>query len=254
MIRGASLSDLPGLRHAFFTREGGVSTGRYDSLNCGFGSDDAPEAVARNRALAMERLELPADALTTVHQVHGRDVAVIEAVPASGRGPRADAMVTGRPGLALGILTADCAPVLFADPEARVIGAAHAGWRGAVGGVLDAVVETMTALGASADTMRAAVGPCIGAASYEVGPDFPASFIAEHGDNRAFFRPSPRDGHHLFDLGGYVVARLGRLGIGFVARTGEDTYADDRFFSFRRTTHRGGGDYGRLLTAIAMEP
>ncbi|MBL29098.1 MAG: polyphenol oxidase [Rhodospirillaceae bacterium] len=254
MIRGDSLSDVPGLRHAFFTREGGVSAGRYDSLNCGFGSDDSPEAVARNRALAMERLGLPAEALTTVYQVHGRDVAILDAVPEAGRGPRADAMVTNRPGLALGILTADCAPVLFADPDAEVIGAAHAGWRGAVGGVLDAVIETMVSLGANTGAIHAVVGPCIGATSYEVGPDFPAPFLAEAEENCLFFRPAPRKDHYLFDLGGYVTARLKGLGVGSVSHTGEDTYADDRFFSYRRTTHQGGGDYGRLLTAIALEP
>jgi polyphenol oxidase len=241
------------IRHAFFTRAGGVSEGLFASLNCGFSSADAPENVVENRRLAMAELDLPPDRLTTCYQVHSAAVAVVERPWHQDDRPRADAMVTRAPGVALGILTADCAPVLFADRQARVIGAAHAGWRGALGGVLEATVTAMAKLGAAPERIAAAIGPAIGQASYEVGPEFPAPFLAEDADNAAFFLSAPRPGHFLFDLPGYVARRLRRLGLARVARTGGDTAAEaDRFFSYRRSCLRTEPDYGRELSAIAL--
>lgn len=253
MITLSALNEVNRIRHGFFTREGGVSAGIYASLNCGPGSDDDPKAVAENRSRAMALLDLPAEALVTVYQMHSADVAVVEG-PWPGETPRADAMVTTRPGVALGILTADCAPVLFADGRAGVIGAAHAGWRGAVGGVLDNTVAKMVQLGARKSAIVAAVGPCIGQRSYEVGPEFPAPFLAEDAGNADFFAPSPRQGRHLFDLPGYVSRRLARLGVTEVTRVPADTCRDEsRFFSYRRTTLRGEKDYGRQLSAIVLD-
>lgn len=248
------LRDAGSVRHAFFTRVGGVSGGIYASLNVGFGSDDETENVRQNRARALAALG-GADALNTVYQIHGTTVAVAATPWEHADAPKADAMVTDRPGIAIGILTADCAPVLFADPESRVIGAAHAGWRGAVGGVLAATVEAMERLGADRRSIRAAVGPAIAQASYEVGPEFPAPFIAEDPENERFFRPSKREGHHMFDLAGYVVRRLAALEIAAAETLDRDTCAEeDLFFSYRRTTLRKEADYGRVLSAIVIEP
>jgi YfiH family protein len=245
---------VPGLRHAFFTRQGGVSEGIFSSLNCGFGSGDDAERVGENRGRAMAALDLTPDRLAVCYQVHSPEVVVVERAWRREASPRADAMVTREPGVALGILTADCAPVLFADAEARIVGAAHAGWRGALGGVIEATVTAMRRLGAKPARLVAAIGPCIGAASYEVGPDFPAPFLAEDAANARFFAPAPRTGHHLFDLAGYVAARLARLGIGRIERTGGDTAAEPgRFFSYRRACLAGEGDYGRALSAICLE-
>jgi hypothetical protein len=248
------LRDAKGIRHAFFTRIGGVSGGIYASLNVGFGSDDESENVRRNRERALAALG-GASALNTVYQIHGREVAVADAAWAPTAAPKADAMVTDRPGIAIGILTADCVPVLFADPGNRVIGAAHAGWRGAVGGVLAATVEAMERLGADRPSIRAAVGPAIAQASYEVGPEFPAPFLEEDPGNKRFFRPSTRAGHHMFDLTGYVAHRLAALDIALAETLDRDTCAEeDLFFSYRRTTHRKEPDYGRELSAIVVEP
>jgi YfiH family protein len=245
--------EQPGLRHAFFGRSGGVSEGLYASLNCGFGSGDDPERVAANRARALAMAEMPAGSLLTAYQVHSPDVVTITSPWRRKDAPRADAMVTDRPGVALGILTADCAPVLFADAEARVIGAAHAGWRGALTGVLEATVEAMRALGARPDRIAAGVGPCIGQRSYEVGPEFPAPFLAQDPNNAGFFRPSARERHHLFDLPGYVAGRLTALRLGRVEKVGHDTCAEhDLFFSYRRATLAGESDYGRDLSAICL--
>jgi polyphenol oxidase len=253
MITLPSLADAEGVRHAFFTREGGVSDGIFASLNCGFGSSDAPENVAENRARAMAAIELETDRLVTCYQVHSAEAVEVRRPWRRADNPRADAMVTNVPGIALGILTADCAPVLFADDEARVVGAAHAGWRGAVGGVVDATVAGMVRLGAAPARIRAAVGPCIGRRSYEVGPEFPAPFLADDPANARFFVPAPRAGHFLFDLGGYVEARLRRAGIGRVERAPHDTAAEEaRFFSYRRSCLKGEPDYGRFLSAIAL--
>lgn len=255
-IRHPELERLPRVRHGFFGRHGGTSAGLYASLNCGVGSGDDPAKVAMNRAEAMRALGLPPGALSSCYQVHGRDVVVVEAAPANGADrPKADALVTSRPGLALGILTADCAPILFADGKAGVVGAAHAGWRGALLGVTDAAVEAMERLGARRNRIIAVIGPTIAQASYEVGPEFPAPFLAENPDNVRFFRPSDHDRHHRFDLPGYLRARLRRLGLGLVADLGRDTLAEpDQFFSYRRTTLAGEPDYGRQLSAIALAP
>jgi purine-nucleoside/S-methyl-5'-thioadenosine phosphorylase / adenosine deaminase len=243
-----------GISAAFFTREGGVSEGLYAALNCGYGSGDDPEAVRENRRRAMERFDLSPDALVTLYQVHSPTVVEVEQPWRPGGAPKADGMVTAKRGLALGILTADCAPVLFADAEAGVIGAAHAGWRGAFTGVLEETVAAMTRLGASPGKIRAAIGPCIAQSSYEVGPEFHERFVSAESDNAAFFCASSRRSHHLFDLGGYVTRRLESLGLAEILTTGEDTAADAaRYFSYRRATLAGEKDYGRLLSAIALK-
>ncbi|HZT52013.1 MAG TPA: peptidoglycan editing factor PgeF [Stellaceae bacterium] len=243
------------VRHAFFTRAGGVSEGVFASLNCSLGSGDDPAKVAENRRRALAVLGLGPERLVTTYQVHGAAVALVEAPWRHEDRPRADALVTRVPGIALGILTADCAPVLFADPAARIVGAAHAGWRGALGGVLEAAVAAMEREGALRARIRAGVGPCIGGASYEVGPEFPAPFLAERADNAGFFVAASRPGHFLFDLGAYVEAKLRRLGLGAVARSGGDTCAEAaRFFSWRRTCLDGQRQFGHLLSAICLAP
>ncbi len=254
MISLGTLNDASGIRHAFFTREGGVSDGLFGSLNCGFGSGDAPERVAENRARAMAALDLAPDRLVTCHQIHSPDVVTVEAPWRREDNPRADALVTGRPGIALGILTADCVPVLLADPAASVIGAAHAGWKGALGGVVATTVAAMVALGAKPGRMRAAIGPCIAQRSYEVGPEFPGPFLAADAANADFFAPARRPGHFMFDIGGYVERRLIEAGIAAIQRAPCDTVAEEaRFFSYRRACLKGEKDYGRSLSAIAIE-
>jgi purine-nucleoside/S-methyl-5'-thioadenosine phosphorylase / adenosine deaminase len=254
MIR-LSLLDDPRLRHGFFTREGGVSSGVFASLNCSLGSGDALADVAENRRRAMAALGLGADQLVTCRQIHGIDVVAVAQRWDDADRPRADAMVTRQPGLALGILTADCAPVLLADAEAGVIGAAHAGWRGAFSGVIAATVAAMRREGARVERIRACVGPCIGFASYEVGPEFPAAFLAQDPANAAFFRAAPRPGHHLFDLAGYVHTQLVHAGVAFVESAGADTAADAaRFFSWRRTCLEGEKQFGHELSAICLAP
>ncbi|MCW5730049.1 MAG: peptidoglycan editing factor PgeF [Alphaproteobacteria bacterium] len=247
------LAALPGIRHGFFTRHGGVSGGIYASLNCGPGSRDDQAAVRENRRRVAAALGLAEGRLVSLYQVHGRRVVRVEA-PFAER-PQADGMVTRMPGLALGILAADCVPVLFADDDTGVIGACHAGWKGALAGITDATVAEMVACGARSASIRAAIGPCIRQPSYEVGPEFPAPFLAEDAGNARFFRPSPRPGHHLFDLAGYVATRLGRLGLGLIEDCGHDTRAaPELFFSYRRTTLAGEPDYGRQISAIALGP
>jgi YfiH family protein len=244
--------NLAGLPHGFFTRRGGVSEGIYASLNCGPGSADDPGRVARNRARAMAELGLAPGALCTLHQEHGARVLTLDA-PLGDSRPKADSMVSARPGLALGILTADCAPVLLADRMAGVIGACHAGWKGALGGVLGATIDAMTALGARRPAIAAAIGPCIGRQNYEVGPEFRAAFLASAAQNALFFAPAGRADHWLFDLPGFVSAGLRALGLEDIALLDADTYGQPaRFFSFRRATHRGEADYGRQLSAIAL--
>lgn len=251
MLHNAALSAQPGLRHAFFTREGGVSEGLYASLNCGPGSSDQPQAVQENRRRVATAMGVAPDALCTLYQVHGRDVVTVTAPPGSER-PKADAMVTNRPGIALGILTADCAPVLFADMAAGVIGACHAGWRGAEAGVTDATIAAMVQLGARAERITAVIGPTIAQASYEVGPEFPKPFLAADPRAERFFTASPRAGHFQFDLPAYLVSRLeGRVGA--VHDMALDTRTNpQRFFSFRRTTLAGEPDYGRQISVIAL--
>lgn len=254
MLKSASLENITGVRHAFFTREGGVSDGIYASLNCGAGSSDDPSNVQENKRRAAAHLELEADRLVTLYQVHSPEVVTLtDPAPILADRPEADAMVTRTPGVALGILTADCAPVLFADVEGGVIGAAHAGWRGALGGVVENTVAAMENLGATRRGIRATVGPCIAQSSYQVGPDFPDPFVEADAGAITLFRPDGETGKHLFDLQGYVLRRLEQAGIGSLGTLDMDTYAaDDLFFSYRRTCHRGEDDYGRGLSAIAL--
>ena len=243
----------PRVRHAFFTREGGVSGGIFASLNCGFGSADYPANVAQNRAIAMDRLDLPEDRLVTCYQIHSATVLTVETPWRREESPRADGMVTDRQGIALGVLAADCAPVLFADPEAGVIGAAHGGWKGALGGIMEATVAAMTRLGAVPARIRAGIGPCIARDSYEVGPEFPGRFTEIDPSNEQFFVAAPRPGHFHFDLPGYIAHRLARLGLAAVADAACDTVADPRrFFSYRRACLTGERDYGRALAAITL--
>ncbi|MBM3538042.1 MAG: peptidoglycan editing factor PgeF [Alphaproteobacteria bacterium] len=254
MLTSGPLNRLDGIRHGFFTREGGVSEGLFASLNCGLGSGDDPARVTENRSRVAAALDLSNDALVTCYQVHSPDVMTVEAPWAPGSGPKVDAMVSKTPGIALGILTADCAPVLLADPHARVIGAAHAGWRGALTGVLAATVKAMAALGATADRTMAAIGPCIAQRSYEVGPEFPAPFVAADPSNERFFAAAATAGKFLFDLRGFVLSELEKAGLRRVSELPHDTCREERFFSYRRACLRGEKGYGRLLSAIALEP
>jgi polyphenol oxidase len=254
MITLSALNEFVRVRHGFFTREGGVSEGLYASLNCGPGSSDAPEAVRENRRRVMAMMDLPEEALLTLYQTHSAEVITVREPWDMAGAPKADGMVTDRPGLALGILTADCAPVLLADGKAGIIGAAHAGWKGALGGVLEATVAAMEALGAKRPKIVAAIGPCIGHRNYEVGPEFPAPFLAEDAVNADYFAPAPRAGHFLFDLPGYISRKLARVGVHEVTRVPADTLRDEtRFFSYRRATLRGEADYGRQLSVIMLE-
>lgn len=243
---------LSGVRHGFLGRRGGVSTGVVAGLNVGLGSDDDPAAVRENRRRAVAAV-VPGAQLVGVYQIHSAEVATLtEPWPDNAR-PRADALVTDRPGFALGIITADCAPVLLADVEAGVIGAAHAGWKGALTGVTDATVAAMEALGARRDQVVAAIGPCIARASYEIDESFRTRFCADDGANDRFFSDGRRAGHAQFDLEAYVAHRLAAAGIERVEALGLDTYAnEDLFFSFRRATHQHDADYGRQLSLIAL--
>jgi len=251
VITLGALNELNGLRHGFFTRAGGVSTGLYASLNCGYGSDDDPAAVTENRRRAMARLDLAPEQLVTLYQVHSPTVVVVDRPWRRDQAPQADALVTIQPDLALGILTADCAPVLMADPTAGVVAAAHAGWKGAQGGVIGATVRAMTGLGAEPQRIVAVIGPCIDQRSYEVGPEFPARFTASRPDDADFFAPSRRPGHFLFDLAGLIERLIGECGVTTLQRSPNDTVAEeDRFFSYRRATLRGEGGYGRGLSVI----
>jgi purine-nucleoside/S-methyl-5'-thioadenosine phosphorylase / adenosine deaminase len=254
LIEADSLRGISGMRHGFFSRRGGVSGGLFASLNCGFGSADNADDVAANRARAADALGVEPEALVTAYQVHSPKVAVVTEPWQPGNAPKVDAMVTRTPKLGLGILTADCAPVLFADNEAGVIGAAHAGWRGAVGGVIEATLAAMVGLGADPERIAAAVGPCIAQASYEVGPEFPKPFLDEDAANARFFVPSARAGHFMFDLPGYCVAKLRALDLAMVSWIGRDACAEpDAFFSYRRTCLAGERQYGRNLSAIMIE-
>jgi hypothetical protein len=247
VIRAANLAGA----HGFLGRRGGVSTGELSGLNVGYGSSDDREAIGENRARAIAAV-LPGAELATVHQIHSADVVRVERPWAQDERPHADGMVTDRPGLLLGILTADCAPVLLADAEAGVVGAAHAGWRGALAGVTDSVIDAMEGLGARRDRIAAAVGPCIARDSYEVDEAFRAKFLHADLANQRFFAVGPAAKPH-FDLEGYVVERLNSAGVASVEALALDTYTDaDRFFSYRRATHRGEADYGRQISMIAV--
>ncbi|WP_019904991.1 peptidoglycan editing factor PgeF [Methylobacterium sp. 77] len=252
-IEASSLADQPGIRHAFFTRLGGVSDGLYDSLNGGLGSNDEAGNVAENRRRMTEHLGVAPDRLVSLYQVHSAEVAIIDGPMALADRPRADAMVTRVPNLALGIATADCGPILFADPVARVIGAAHAGWKGALTGVVAATVEAMVSLGSARENIVAVLGPTISQAAYEVGDDFRARFSADVPGSDIYFATGERDGHAQFDLPAFIARRLRDAGIANASALGLCTYSDaERFYSFRRTTHRGEADYGRLISAIAL--
>jgi polyphenol oxidase len=244
---------LPGIRHGFFTRQGGVSGGLYASLNGGLGSHDGADNVAQNRARMAAALGVTPDRLLTAHQIHSPDAVVAdEAWPAHAR-PRADAIVTRTPRLAIGVSTADCGPILLADPVARVIGAAHAGWRGALTGIIEAAVAAMERLGAERTRIHAALGPMIRQDNYEVGADLIARFEAEDVASRRFFAAGEREGHAQFDLAGYIRSRLNRAGVTQIEDLALCTYADPaQFFSFRRSTHRAETDYGRHVNAIAL--
>ncbi|HUB96540.1 MAG TPA: peptidoglycan editing factor PgeF [Stellaceae bacterium] len=253
MMLQASALMLPGLRHGFFTREGGVSEGPFASLNCSVGSGDDRDRVAENRSRALAALGLDSDRLVTGYQVHGVEVARVDRPWRHENRPKVDALMTRVPGLALGILTADCAPVLFADPDVPIVAAAHAGWRGALGGVVEATLAAMEREGAKRARIVAAIGPCIGGRSYEVGAEFAASFIAENAGNDRFFLAAPRADHFLFDLGAYVADRLRRAGIAAISSAGADTCADSaRFFSYRRTCLSGEKQFGHQLSAVAL--
>ena len=248
VIQAASLGAIP---HGFLGRSGGVSIGELAGLNVGYGSTDRREAIDENRLRAVAAL-LPGAELATVHQIHSAEVVYVDRPWPQGERPQADAMVTDRSNLLLGILTADCAPVLFADAGAGVIGAAHAGWRGALAGVTDSTILAMERLGARRPNIHAAVGPCIAQPSYEVDESFRARFIEADTSNERFFASAPGEQAH-FDLEAYVVHRLLAAGIGEVEGLHLDTYADpDRFYSYRRATHLGEADYGRQLSAIAF--
>jgi len=253
MLQATSLSKLARIRHAFFTRSGGVSDGIYATLNGGVGSNDTPDNVAQNRARMAEALGVAPGRLLTPYQIHSPDVAVAEEPWTHEARPRADAVITRTPGLAIGVSTADCGPLLFADEEAGVIGAAHAGWRGAFTGVIEATVAAMEKLGADRSRIAVALGPTIRQPNYEVGPEFVERFLAAQVDNARFFGPSPRAGHAMFDLTGYIADRVERAGIAKFEDIGLCTYAEpERFFSYRRTTQRGEPDYGRHVNAIAL--
>jgi polyphenol oxidase len=253
MIQAKTLA-LTGIRHAFFTREGGVSGGLYSSLNGGVGSHDSPDHVAENRARMAAALAVKPDCLLTAYQIHSPNVVVADAPWSMAERPRADAIVTCKLGLAIGVSTADCGPILLADTQAGIVGAAHAGWRGALAGVAEATIDAMERLGAVRDQIRAALGPMIRQENYEVGSDLMARFAADNAGNGRFFAPAARNGHAQFDLGGYIASRLIRAGIRQIEDVGLCTYADPaRFFSFRRSTHRAEADYGRHINAIVLE-
>jgi polyphenol oxidase len=253
MIEAPALAALPGIRHGFFTRIGGVSTGIYASLNGGIGSRDTPENVAQNRTRMAAALGVRPPRLLTAYQTHSAAVVTAAAPWSPDQRPQADAIVTRTPGLAIGVTTADCGPVLFADPQAGVVGAAHAGWRGAFTGVLEATVAAMERCGAARSRLVAGLGPMIRQANYEVGPEFVTRFRAADAANERFFQASARPDHALFDLAGYIAARLRGCGIARIEDTGRCTYGEPQvFFSYRGSTHRGEPDYARHLNAIAL--
>lgn len=252
MIAADALA-LDGISHGFFTRQGGHSVGLFDSLNCGMGSGDDKQVVTRNRAVVAERLGVAPDHLLSAWQIHSPDAAVVSGPWEGEERPRVDALVTRTPGVALGVLTADCGPVLFADPRAKVIGAAHAGWKGALTGVTSRTLDVMEEQGADRAAVTAVIGPMISKAAYEVGPEFPGRFTDVDPASARYFTPSARAGHFMFDLPAYLADRLRAEGVGTVVNLSLCTFSDEqRFFSYRRATHRNEKDYGRLISAIAL--
>ena len=247
------LSAVPGLRHAFFTRAGGVSDGIYASLNGGLGSDDGPAKVAENRRRMAEQIGVAPEHFLSVYQIHSPDAVVATGPWQGAERPRADAIVTRTEGLALGVTTADCGPILFVDPAARVIGAAHAGWKGALTGIVESTVAAMEKLGAERSRIAVAIGPLIRQESYEVGNEFVERFIEADAENGVFFIPSAREGHAMFDLAGFIRMQLENSGVLMIDDIGVDTYSDERFFSYRRSVHRKEPDYGRHVHAIVLE-
>jgi len=253
VIHSPILLAVPGVRHAFFTRQGGVSTGVYASLNGGAGSRDEPAHVSENRARMANALGVAADRLLVPYLVHSPDAVAVSAPWTASERPRCDGLVTATPGLALGVTGADCGILLFADARAKVIGAAHAGWKGALTGVLESTLAAMRRLGARIDNVVVALGPAIAQQSYEVGPEFVAEFTSQERDARRFFAPGVNAERAMFDLHGFIAMRLARAGVTHFEDIGVDTYADEeRCFSFRRATHRGEPDYGRMVAAIAL--
>jgi YfiH family protein len=252
-LASSLLSAISGLRHAFFTREGGVSQGIYESLNAGIGSQDDPVHVAENRRRMAEAMGVaPADFLS-LYQIHSPDAVIADRPWDTATRPRADAIVTRTPGLAIGVTAADCGPVLFADPRARVIGAAHAGWKGALTGVLEKTLDAMETLGSKRPDIAVAIGPLIRQRSYEVGAEFVTRFTETNPSYAGFFVPSERVGHAMFDLGGFIRMRLEHAGVETIDDTGIDTYSDERFFSYRRSVHRKEPDFGRHVHALVLE-
>ncbi len=253
MLCSPLLSAIPGLRHAFFNRNGGVSDGIYGGLNGGLGSNDDPANVRENRRRMAEQMGVKPEHFLSAHQVHSPD-AVVATGPWQGPSrPKADAIVTRSEGLAIGVTAADCGPILLVDPNARVIGAAHAGWKGALTGILESTIDAMEKLGAERSGMVAAIGPLIRQHSYEVGGEFVERFIEADADNVMYFIPAARGGHSMFDLAGFIRMRLENAGVLMIDDLGVDTYSDERFYSYRRSVHRKEPDYGRHVHAIVLE-
>jgi len=248
------LSAIPGLRHAFFSRDGGVSGGIYAGLNGGLGSNDDPADVAENRRRMAEQMGVPPSHFLGVHQIHSSDAVVATGPWGSASRPRGDAIVTRAEGLAISVTAADCGPILFVDPNTRVVGAAHAGWKGALTGIVESTVAAMEKLGAERAGIVAAIGPLIRQHSYEVGNEFVERFLDVDAENALFFIPSTRAGHAMFDLAGFIRGRLEKAGVLMIDDIGVDTYSDERYFSYRRSVHRNEPDYGRHVHAIVLEP
>ena len=251
-LESSLLSAVPGLRHAFFNRDGGVSGGVYARLNGGIGSNDDPTKVVENRRRMAQQLGVRPQHLLTAYQVHSPDAVVASAPWDAASRPRADAIVTRTEGLAIGVTAADCGPILLVDPNARVIGAAHAGWKGALTGIVESTVEAMEKLGAERSNIVAAIGPLIRQHSYEVGNEFVERFVETDAQNALLFLPAAREGHAMFDLAGFIRKRLENSGVVIIDDLDVDTYSDERFFSYRRSVHRKEPDYGRHVHAIAL--
>jgi YfiH family protein len=253
MLGSSLLAAVPGLRHAFFTSEGGVSDGIYRSLNGGLGSHDDAANVAENRRRMAEQMGVTPEHFLNAWQIHSPDAVVVTGPWNGTERPKADAIVTRTEGLAIGVTAADCGPILFVDASARVIGAAHAGWKGALTGVLESTIDAMEKLGADRGGIIAAIGPLIRQHSYEVGPEFVERFLDADAEHARFFRPGERDGHSMFDLASFIRMRLENAGVLMIDDIGVDTYSDPRFFSYRRSVHRNEPDYGRHVHCIALE-